>query len=511
MENMRSEQIDSVTTENAINQAFLLAKSDHLYQALALLNEHYPLILMQGNIEGQLRALRVYSYTYGHLGLVEASLKSNQEGLNLIKIHGIDLTLEDNTPLKFMFLNNMASDYASLHRFEEALQLYQEAKACIDETMGESYVLVLNNISECYIDARELDLAIGAAERALKMAENMASNASILNHCHYTFGTIYKEKRMIDQAMAHFYKSLQFAEKEETRYHIVEVKIAIGKLYLEQGDYQAALTYLVSASEIATEINAHDHLRELELLVANTYEAIGDFEKANQYLKAQLANHKRIMTNEIDQKMTVITTENHRQKVAKEGELYKLRNIEMTEKKQELESKERALEAAYNDLAILSRIGNVITSSMAIEKVLQAIYDNLQGIIKANVFGVAFYSSTEKTLDYRLLIEEGVRVPSFQLSVANNEGYAAQCIFSRKPILENALDVTTYKMVEHSPDTRVTKYPKSLIYLPMIIGGKVIGVLTVQSYEENAYCNRDLDKIRILATYIMIAINKDIK
>lgn len=279
MENTRSAKIEPSAADYAIKKAFLYAKGDHFNDALELLDDHYPNLVKEGCVESQLRALRVYSYVYGHLGQIQPSLKSNQEGLNLIKIREIDLTLEDGTPLKFTFLNNMAADYAALHRCQEALQYYQEALACVEQTMGESYVLVLNNISECYLEDNQLDKAMDFALEAFKIAEKLPSNASLLNHCYYTFGIIYKEKHQMDQAMAHFLKALSFAEQEETRYHIIEVKVAIGKLYLEQNDYHTALTYLLSASEIATAINASEYLNEVALLVANACKAIKDSEK----------------------------------------------------------------------------------------------------------------------------------------------------------------------------------------------------------------------------------------
>ena len=48
--------------------------------------------------------------------------------------------------------------------------------------------------------------------------------------------------------------------------------------------------------------------------------------------------------------------------------------------------------------------------------------------------------------------------------------------------------------------------PDSLILCPMMIGDKVVGVISVQSFKKNAYTLYNLDMLKTLASYTAIAI-----
>ena len=59
--------------------------------------------------------------------------------------------------------------------------------------------------------------------------------------------------------------------------------------------------------------------------------------------------------------------------------------------------------------------------------------------------------------------------------------------------------------MEPSPD--FGKSTNSVVYLPLVLGERKIGVVTVQSYKENAYDTTHLSILRNLATYIVIALD----
>ena len=49
--------------------------------------------------------------------------------------------------------------------------------------------------------------------------------------------------------------------------------------------------------------------------------------------------------------------------------------------------------------------------------------------------------------------------------------------------------------------------PKSVIYLPLVTQAETIGVITVQSFQENAYTQEQLTLLKALASYVSIAIS----
>jgi serine phosphatase RsbU (regulator of sigma subunit) len=55
-------------------------------------------------------------------------------------------------------------------------------------------------------------------------------------------------------------------------------------------------------------------------------------------------------------------------------------------------------------------------------------------------------------------------------------------------------------------ETDHNNYAKSMLYVPLLLQGNVVGIISVQSYERNAYSQADLDTLKTLANYAAIAI-----
>src|SRR5262249_8639110 len=56
-------------------------------------------------------------------------------------------------------------------------------------------------------------------------------------------------------------------------------------------------------------------------------------------------------------------------------------------------------------------------------------------------------------------------------------------------------------------DGTVSREPQSLIYLPLVSKDRVFGIITIQSFEKNAYTDYDVNVMRSLASYTSIALD----
>ncbi|MFB6307324.1 MAG: GAF domain-containing protein, partial [Flavobacteriales bacterium] len=55
-------------------------------------------------------------------------------------------------------------------------------------------------------------------------------------------------------------------------------------------------------------------------------------------------------------------------------------------------------------------------------------------------------------------------------------------------------------------DGSYSKTPSSIIYLPILVQNKVLGLITVQSYDKNAYTQRHLEILNSIGSYAGVAI-----
>lgn len=83
---------------------------------------------------------------------------------------------------------------------------------------------------------------------------------------------------------------------------------------------------------------------------------------------------------------------------------------------------------------------------------------------------------------------------------------AVWCFKNREELIINDLESEYPKYLEKIHSTFGSLKP-SVIFCPLILENEVIGVVTVQSKNKNAYDQHSLDSIRALVSYIAIAIN----
>jgi transcriptional regulator with GAF, ATPase, and Fis domain len=186
--------------------------------------------------------------------------------------------------------------------------------------------------------------------------------------------------------------------------------------------------------------------------------------------------------------------------------LYEEQEQKVQERTLELSQSNEAIERTYLENKKINEIGRKITSNLNLGNIFKELYDNINEIMSVECFGVRIYRPETNTVDYQYEMEKGVvfdEVHSIPLTDDNN--YTVWCIKNKKDIFLNDNRKEYSKYVKQ---IRVVTgdMPNSLLFTPMMIGEKIIGVITVQSFEYNAYEPRHLEMLRTLGTYTAIAL-----
>lgn len=493
-------------------QAFLLAKNDQFIDALRLASQASIVFTDHAHIEGQARVLRVIGLIYAYLGQLQESLAANLQGLALTKNYHLSLSEENETPLVFIFLNNIATLYTFLSRSEEALNYYLEALPYVRDTSITSQILIYANIGITYTDLNQMDSALEYLEKALVLTEQESLDPVHLQLCHTGFALAYQKLHDGPAAMMHFEKALAFAIDTGSKLEHLSTLIDISRYLVGETQIELALTYLTQAIPLGEMIQAKELLRTAYQLTATCYEHLQSHELALNAYKSYMAIDKLVVSSELVAQLDSFSTTYQIEKAQKDAEIYRLKNVALKEMNDAIEEKARLLEASHRNMTVLSQIGQEITATLDIETVLKTIYDRLSNLMSLDVFAIALYDAHHMKLDFKLFIAQSKRLPAFEVKLDEmNESYAATCIHERRGILINDLDPSTYHF--HSAETNIDDrhYPRSLIYHPLSIGNEIIGVMTVQSNHLNAYSAQDLEIVKILASYIAIALNNSRK
>lgn len=164
------------------------------------------------------------------------------------------------------------------------------------------------------------------------------------------------------------------------------------------------------------------------------------------------------------------------------------------------------LQKAYEDVEELGQIGRKITSSLSVEKIIGTAYNNVNALMDASVFGIGIYNPEKNALDFPSTYEGGEHLPAYSNRLDEPNRFSVACFSSGKDIIMNDVGEQYNKYIQTYIRPSAGQHANSLVYLPLIINEKKLGVLTVQSFNKNAYTENHLNMLRNIANYTAIAI-----
>jgi signal transduction histidine kinase len=185
--------------------------------------------------------------------------------------------------------------------------------------------------------------------------------------------------------------------------------------------------------------------------------------------------------------------------------------------KQEVERQKEVAELAHRNIALLSDIGRELTAKLDSESIMLMLYDQVNQLMDASVFGIGVYRPERESIDYPFAIERGKRYAPYARSMREPDQLAVWCISHEREVFINDLDAEYRNYIGHLELTSGAEHmgtlddgslptaPRSLLYVPICVNGRVLGVVTVHSYRAQAYHRIHLDMLRTLASYVGVA------
>lgn len=171
-------------------------------------------------------------------------------------------------------------------------------------------------------------------------------------------------------------------------------------------------------------------------------------------------------------------------------------------------------ERGKKNVELLSDIGKKITSSLDLETIFKNLYEHINQLADATVFGVGIYNPEKEQLEYSYAVERGQRYEPYTRSTVDKNQFPVWCIDNRKAVFINDVESEAANYIsayEHHgvklEDGSVAQAPESLIYLPLVAKEKVLGIISIQSFRKHAYTPYHLNLLQNLATYTSIALD----
>jgi transcriptional regulator with GAF, ATPase, and Fis domain len=179
----------------------------------------------------------------------------------------------------------------------------------------------------------------------------------------------------------------------------------------------------------------------------------------------------------------------------------------VTERTKEVVQQKEEIEKSFRLTALLSDVGKQLTSSTDFNSIFLNLHKHVSELMDAPCFGVRLYHPDKARVEYKFEIEKGVvDEEPFSVSTENINNYSVICVLNNKPIVIND-NLNEYHLYTKEIVVPTGEMPHSLIFYPMAIGERVIGLITVQSFQKHAYTQEHVDILKTLASFTAIALD----
>jgi PAS domain S-box-containing protein len=157
-------------------------------------------------------------------------------------------------------------------------------------------------------------------------------------------------------------------------------------------------------------------------------------------------------------------------------------------------------------LQTLNEIGRDLATLRDLPALMKVIFEQIKQILPSDLFYLGLYDAAKNEMSFPLMYDDG-RIWEESARKVTETSFSHRAIQTRKPFLVN--DWVGTQTSASPPRVIVgdqTKTTASLIMSPIMFRDQVIGVISTQSYQPNAFTEEDLDLLSGIANQVGIAI-----
>lgn len=182
-----------------------------------------------------------------------------------------------------------------------------------------------------------------------------------------------------------------------------------------------------------------------------------------------------------------------------------IRNLIENDRQLELRQNEARYRSLTEQLATLNEISRAVSSVQEEPKVFEAIFQQVQRIIPLDSFFISKYDPEIHTISFPFLYDNGRQWVEETITLPE-DSWMAQVLRSRTPFMRNRPASGADKILTRLGFDLNRKEVASLMIVPMRLGSRIAGSITVQSHLPDAYTQEHLNLLTGIAYQAATAI-----
>ncbi len=460
--------------------------------------ERYTKAYTSGLARGQTRQAIIAAI---HLGETFTSLNDCHAALEWMQI-SMDLARRQDWPIELgVALSQTAGTMLRLQRLDAACELLREALALLSPVAGTRYhVRALRHMGD-------IELESGQYADALHIFELMEEYAARLDRADLCAIAQRGQAHALSalgqpqQALLMAHAALQ-GNNLHAHERIVALKV-IANIYArhplppppELHAASGALHYLQQAQDLAANIDGYAASGGLLDFVASEYAKVGRYDQAYEFALQADAAREKSHSLETRNRAIALQVKHQTEQVCIEREHQ--RQLAASEAQ-----RAQALQQISTTLMHLGMIGQEIAAQLDLPQIFEVIKNKVHQVLDISLLGIYLLEQNEPGLKLVCSVQAGeVPLPTY-IALDDPVFDVARCARERREIRVDLEPGVA------DPRWICTCAPTlSRLFAPLLAVDKVLGVLTVHSFQRDAYGESEQLFFRTLAAYAAIAIS----
>jgi signal transduction histidine kinase/tetratricopeptide (TPR) repeat protein len=392
-------------------------------------------------------------------------------------------------------LASMAETYVMLKSYDKAKKYFEESMPYVDLIKNtRRYVIANNAYGELFLEIGQPDLAKTYFLKARKVAKSIGqvdvflSSIIGLSIAVYRLGFYHRATKIVKM-------SVELSKKSRHAYHLIRSLKALAEIQrsMYENDRRESISTLESAIEFGESLEKFTFSSDILTELARDYEAIGDYQKALHYERRARDSWQRNFDQQNGARILAMQVRFDTARAKAEAEHH--RDLAKAEAQ-----RAATLDEANQILERLGQVGQEITAKLDYEGVFQTIYGHIKELMPTDFLSIGLVDEDRQVIDIRYRVEDGVRLSPREVTL-EADSLVAHCVRENRELLSRTEDGRPPILV---PGTR----PMNTVLLrPLGVGGRRLGVISVQSAQSDAYGERERRIFSTLCAYSAIALS----
>jgi len=481
-------------------------------KALPLLLNSLHYFIKEGFHDLQWMAYNALGILFLHVGDIERSMdfyvnaQAAAEKIDLGKKYHVNFTSKKSMVIT---LNNIAENYKTLKQYKEALT-YCEKAYDIDTQFDYSLSkgIIVLSLGEIYYLIGDYEKANSLSYQALKYLKKY--NYTIAEGDTYKLMalTLWK-KGIYEKVDEYFHIVMELNEKEALPNYKINALISYFEYLKDRERLTEALEVLTNACNLSIQYNLPEKVSQISIMLSIFYGNLKEYENAFKYTKLHY-QYEEVYTESYYK--NIISSLNIKKKMQE----FEKENNRIVEKNKNLQIQRQYLQTIVEKISIISKLGQKMTSTLNMESLMEILHSSIKSFMNLSYFAVGLYDEDNYKINYLYVMDRGQKGEKELLSINKGQTFAWKCIKSKDLIVINDVSKEFAKYIDQKKYEHLVKSDNnaelnSLIFCPLIVNTKIIGIMTIQSVKKDAFTPYHVEMVKSLSAYAAIAINNAIK